>query len=97
MSQQTIRQQARRAARGDGGRSGARSAGAGAPGDSPGRASHGRASAARDAAVAETEKRAGEALLESTAREGLSLCEAVEWCGETVTVREGNAAAAARR
>ncbi|MDN4175201.1 hypothetical protein QWY28_19710 [Nocardioides sp. SOB77] len=42
----------------------------------------------RDAAVAETEKRAGEALRELTEREGLSLSEAVEWCGETVTVRE---------
>ena len=42
----------------------------------------------RDAAVAETEKRAGEALRELTEGEGLSLSEAVEWCGETVTVRE---------
>ena len=42
----------------------------------------------RDAAVAENEKRAGEALRELTEREGLSLGEAVEWCGETVTVRE---------
>lgn len=42
----------------------------------------------RDAAVAETEKRAGEALRELTEREGLSLGEAVEWCAETVTVRE---------
>ena len=42
----------------------------------------------RDAAVAETEKRAGEALRELTMREGLSLSEAVEWCGETVSVRE---------
>lgn len=42
----------------------------------------------RDAAVAETEKRAGEALRELTEVEGLSLGEAVEWCGETVTVRE---------
>jgi hypothetical protein len=42
----------------------------------------------RDAAVAETEKRAGEALRELTEREGLSLGEAVEWCGETITVRE---------
>ncbi|HEY0949398.1 MAG TPA: hypothetical protein VGD85_04325, partial [Nocardioides sp.] len=36
----------------------------------------------------ETEKRAGEALRELTEREGLSLGEAVEWCGETITVRE---------
>ncbi|MBC7279255.1 hypothetical protein [Nocardioides sp.] len=42
----------------------------------------------RDAAVAETEKRAGEALRELTEREGLSLGEAVEWCGKTITVRE---------
>ncbi|MDP3966765.1 MAG: hypothetical protein Q8Q02_00675 [Nocardioides sp.] len=42
----------------------------------------------RDAAVAETEKRAGEALRELTEREGLSLSEAVEWCAETITVRE---------
>ena len=42
----------------------------------------------RDAAVAETEKRAGEALRELTECEGLSLVEAAEWCGETMTVRE---------
>jgi hypothetical protein len=42
----------------------------------------------RDAAVAETEQRAGEALRELTEAEGLSLGEAVEWCSETVTVRE---------
>jgi hypothetical protein len=42
----------------------------------------------RDAAVAETEKRAGQALRELTEVEGLSLGEAVEWCGETITVRE---------
>ncbi|GAB7005291.1 hypothetical protein JCM18899A_27640 [Nocardioides sp. AN3] len=42
----------------------------------------------RDAAVAETEKRAGEALRELTEVEGLSLGEAVKWCGETITVRE---------
>jgi hypothetical protein len=42
----------------------------------------------RDASVAETEKRAGEALRELTEREGLSLGEAVEWCGETITVRD---------
>jgi hypothetical protein len=44
--------------------------------------------AERDAAVTETEKRAGEALRELTQREGLSLGQAVEWCGGTVTVRE---------
>lgn len=43
---------------------------------------------ARAAAVAESENRAGEALRELTEREGLSLSEALEWCGETVTVRE---------
>jgi hypothetical protein len=42
----------------------------------------------RDAAVAETEKRAGEALRELTEREGMPLGEAVEWCGETLTMRE---------
>ncbi|WP_207619469.1 hypothetical protein [Nocardioides sp. IC4_145] len=42
----------------------------------------------RDAAVAETEKRAGAALRELTEREGLSLSEAVESCGDTVSVRE---------
>jgi hypothetical protein len=42
----------------------------------------------RDAAVAETEKRAGEALRELTEREGLSLGEAIGWCGETTTARE---------
>ena len=42
----------------------------------------------RDAAVTQTEKRAGEALRDLTRREGLSMSEAVEWCGEAVTVRE---------
>ena len=42
----------------------------------------------RDVAVAETEKRAGEALRELTEVEGLSVAEAVEWCGEMITVRE---------
>ena len=42
----------------------------------------------RDAAVVEAEKRAGAALREFTEVEGLSLGEAVEWCAETVTVRE---------
>jgi hypothetical protein len=42
----------------------------------------------RDAPVAEAEKRASEALRELTEIEGLSLGEAVDWCGETVTVRE---------
>ncbi|CAI9418054.1 hypothetical protein [Nocardioides sp. T2.26MG-1] len=42
----------------------------------------------RGAAVAETEKRAGEALRGLTEHEGLSLREAVEWCDERITVRE---------
>ncbi|KRB73146.1 hypothetical protein ASE01_20475 [Nocardioides sp. Root190] len=42
----------------------------------------------RDAAVSETEKRAGEALRDLTVAEGLSLGEAVEWCGESLTLRE---------
>lgn len=42
----------------------------------------------RDAAVATTEKRAGIALRQLTDVEGLSLTEAVEWCGGTLTARE---------
>lgn len=42
----------------------------------------------RDAAVSETEQRAGEALRGLTGAEGLSLGEAVEWCGDSLTVRE---------
>lgn len=42
----------------------------------------------RDAAVSETEKRAGKALRDLTVAECLSLGEAVEWCGESLTVRE---------
>jgi hypothetical protein len=42
----------------------------------------------RDAAVADAERRAGEALLEMTDREGLSLREAVAWCGGELTTRE---------
>ena len=44
----------------------------------------------RDAAVSETEKRAGVALRDLTRGEGLSMSEAVEWCGGTVTVREAS-------
>lgn len=87
MSQQTIKQQARRTAREMAGRR---------------RREHEErerrvidlaervlvAIGQRDAAVAETEKRAGEALRELTEVEGLSVGEAVEWCGETMTVRE---------
>ena len=43
----------------------------------------------RDGAVRDTERRAGEALRTMTAEEGLSLREAVEWCGSgALTVRE---------
>jgi len=42
----------------------------------------------RDAAVSETEKCAGDALRKLTEQEGLSLGEAVAWCGKTMTVRE---------
>ena len=44
--------------------------------------------AERDAAVAVYELRAGEALLSLTDEEGMSVPEAVEWCGERVSVRE---------
>jgi hypothetical protein len=42
----------------------------------------------RDAAVAEAEKRAGNALHEMTTVQGLTLREAVEWCGDQIGVRE---------
>jgi hypothetical protein len=42
----------------------------------------------RDAAVRDTETRAGVALQTMTEDEGLSLREAVDWCGSRVTVRE---------
>lgn len=42
----------------------------------------------RDAAVDVAEKRAGDALRLLTDVEGLSLREAIEWCGETLTARE---------
>ena len=42
----------------------------------------------RDQAVADSERRAGEALREMTGDEGLTLREAIEWCGEEITVRE---------
>src|SRR5215208_5098632 len=44
--------------------------------------------AERDALVRDTERRAGQALRTMTDDEGLSLREAVEWCGRGVTVRE---------
>jgi hypothetical protein len=42
----------------------------------------------RDVAVAATEKRAGAALRQMTEVEGLTLREAVEWCGEEFSMRE---------
>ena len=42
----------------------------------------------RDAAVADTEQRAGAALRQMTEAEGLTLAEAVEWCGKELSVRE---------
>ena len=42
----------------------------------------------RDAAVRDAERRAGQALRTMTDDEGLSLREAVDWCGNGVTVRE---------
>lgn len=44
--------------------------------------------AERNQVVAQTERRAGEALREMTEAEGLSLSEAVEWCGDTLDERE---------
>ena len=42
----------------------------------------------RDALVRDAERRAGQALRTMTDEEGLSLREAVDWCGSGVTVRE---------
>lgn len=42
----------------------------------------------RDAAVAAAEQRAGSALREMTTVEGVTLREAVEWCGEQIGRRE---------
>ena len=42
----------------------------------------------RDAAVADADRRAGSALREMTGGEGLSVREAVEWCGGEITTRE---------
>lgn len=44
--------------------------------------------AERDALVPACEKRAGEALVKLTSVQGLTLREAVRWCGEQVTLRE---------
>jgi len=42
----------------------------------------------RDVAVADADRRAGEALRVMTEAEGLSVREAVEWCGDEITTRE---------
>src|SRR5215218_9441548 len=42
----------------------------------------------REAAVAAIERRAGEALRAMTSEEGLTLREAVDWCGAGLTIRE---------
>lgn len=44
--------------------------------------------AERDQVVEQAERRAGEALQEMTDTEGLSLREAVEWCGDALDERE---------
>jgi hypothetical protein len=44
--------------------------------------------AERDALVMACEKRAGEALVKMTSAGGLTLREAVRWCGEQITLRE---------
>src|SRR5918993_3779175 len=44
----------------------------------------------RDAAVAAIERRAGEALRAMTSDEGLTLREAVDWCGAGMTLREAS-------
>lgn len=46
--------------------------------------------AERDAAVAEQEQIAGVALRSMTETEGLALREALKWCGEGLSVREGS-------
>src|SRR5450759_102994 len=43
---------------------------------------------AREAAVVDAELRAGQALREMTEDEGLSVREAVEWCGDEITTRQ---------
>lgn len=44
----------------------------------------------RDAAVAEAECRAGQAVWDMTELEGLSMREVVQWCGEEITAREAS-------
>ena len=51
----------------------------------------------RDGAVRDTERRAGEALRTMTAEEGLSLREAVEWCGSGRPYGAGGVSATATR
>ena len=51
----------------------------------------------QDALVRDAEQRAGQALRTMTDDEGLSLREAVEWCGSGVTRRDNLVAAARRR
>ena len=42
----------------------------------------------REVAVAEADRRAGTALRDMTVGEGLSVCEAVKWCGDEITTRD---------
>ena len=42
----------------------------------------------REAAMADADRRAGKALREMTEDEGLSVREAVQWCGDEITTRE---------
>jgi hypothetical protein len=42
----------------------------------------------RDALIRDAERRAGQALRTMTDQEGLSIREAVDWCGSGLTVRE---------
>jgi hypothetical protein len=42
----------------------------------------------RDAAMADADRRAGQALREMTKDDGLSVREAVEWCGKELSTRE---------
>jgi hypothetical protein len=44
--------------------------------------------AEREKVIEQADRRAGEAMREMTEVEGLSLREAVEWCGEAIDVRE---------
>ena len=44
----------------------------------------------RDAAIAAIERRAGQALRAMTSDEGLTLREAVDWCGAGLTLREAS-------